>query len=306
MVKNKKFIITGIIAGLLLLSVFFIILSTANSFSHAIEQFSRMWYWILLLITGFGLQAGLYSYIRASLKLKQMADPAAAVAASAGITTGSMVACCLHHLVDVLPLMGLAAASLFLVKYQLLFIIIGVLSNLIGIAMMLEIIQKHDLSNGFLKKLTIYNMNKIKKITIVLSLVLAAAVFIVIFSPEQKFSEERETSGIINLSSRSSSQNNISFKATPIGFSFDNPVRFEIGIDTHSGSLDFDLTEVSVLEDNNNNRYQPLDWQGSASGGHHRSGIITFPKLSDETEKIKLIIQDDFNNPPRIFEWELK
>ena len=59
---------------------------------------------------------------------------------------------------------GLAALSIiFLNKYQVLFIIVGVLSNLIGINWMLQIIQKHELyrkDRGSLKILMQINMKK--------------------------------------------------------------------------------------------------------------------------------------------------
>lgn len=311
--ENKKFIIIGIIASLLLLSVYFIILSIASSFFHALEQFGQTWYWILPLAMGFGLQVGLYFYIRASFRLKQMASPTAVVAASGGITTGSMVACCLHYLVNVIPLIGLAGASIFLIKYQSFFVVIGIFSNLIGITIMLEIIQKHNLSNGLLKKLMIYNMNKIKKIVIVLSLGLLLLVFIAIMlnqEREQGQGQEQkilsESSETVNLLSKDSSQNNITFNVTPIDFSFDSPLKFEINIDTHSESLDFDLTRISILEDDQGNKYQPLNWDGSPSGGHHRSGIITFPEINNKVKNIKLVIQDNLGDPSRIFEWKLE
>lgn len=136
----------GTLAGLALLFVYFLVLTIANSFGHALDQFVQMWYWIALLVVGFGIQVGLYFYIRGIFKLKSMSGTATtSVAATGGVSATSMVACCAHHLADVLPFIGLSAAAIFLNKYQLLFIIVGVLSNLIGINMMLGIIQKHRL-----------------------------------------------------------------------------------------------------------------------------------------------------------------
>jgi len=48
-----------------------------------------------------------------------------------------MAACCAHHLVDLLPILGLSAAALFLSEYQEQLLIFGILANVIGIAMML-------------------------------------------------------------------------------------------------------------------------------------------------------------------------
>ena len=153
-----KPIIFGILGGLSLLSIYFIILSLANSFSHAIEQFVDFWYWIILLVIGFGIQVGLYTFIRASLKAKQMASATAEVTTAGGLSTGAMIACCAHHSTDVLPILGLSAAALFLSQFQTLFMVIGVLSNLIGINLMLKIIQDNSINVrsgilGFLLKL---------------------------------------------------------------------------------------------------------------------------------------------------------
>jgi MFS family permease len=158
-----KPVLWGVLAGLLLLSIYFLVLTFANSFSHAIEQFVLLWYWIILLVVGFGFQVGLYSYIRRVSKLKKVRGATSSVAATGGVSTGAMIACCAHHLTDILPILGLSAAAIFLAKYQTLFIIVGVLSNLIGINMMLNIIQKHNLKvsdKGILHNVLKINMKK--------------------------------------------------------------------------------------------------------------------------------------------------
>jgi hypothetical protein len=52
----------------------------------------------------------------------------------------SMVACCVHHLVDILPVIGLTGLSLFLSEFQKEFLIFGVVVNLLGIVYMLWIL----------------------------------------------------------------------------------------------------------------------------------------------------------------------
>jgi hypothetical protein len=69
--------------------------------------------------------------------------------------------------------------------------------------------------------------------------------------------------------------------------------------------LDFDVSKISVLEDDKGNEYAPISWEGSAPGGHHRSGTLTFPELNGETTYIKLIIKDVYGVPERVFIWEL-
>lgn len=163
-ILTKRPVLFGLFAGTTLLFIYFLILTVGNSFTHAIEQLQEMWYWIVLLVIGFGIQVGLFTYIRAVIRLKQDSGIAtSAVAASGGISTTSMVACCAHHVTDVLPILGISAAAVFLNRYQDVFIIVGILSNLIGITLMLRIIQKHNLYSVDQNILAIFmklNMNR--------------------------------------------------------------------------------------------------------------------------------------------------
>jgi len=163
----KNPINAGILGALALLLFYFIILTIANSPSHAVQQFLDMWYWVVTLAIGFGIQIGLYVHIT-NTKHQLSKGATASVATSGGMSTVSMAACCAHHLTDVLPLLGLAAAATFLVKYQTLFLLIGVVSNLIGITMMLKIIKKEKLSGNcsILKKITKYDMNALFKLVL--------------------------------------------------------------------------------------------------------------------------------------------
>ena len=81
------------------------------------------------------------------------------------------------------------------------------------------------------------------------------------------------------------------------------PIKFDVSISTHQVSLDFDLTEISYLEDDKGIIYHPLSWEGSPPGGHHRSGTLSFPKLSEKTKFIKLFIKAVNNVPERVFRW---
>lgn len=140
----KKHIIIGTGAALLLLVVYAGIIALVQGWQHTLEQTASLWYWMLLLASSFGIQAGLFSFIRQGLR-ERRAAATASVATSGGISAGSMAACCAHHLSDVLPLIGLAGLTAFLVKYQLFFIILGVLSNVVGITIMMETIQHYGL-----------------------------------------------------------------------------------------------------------------------------------------------------------------
>lgn len=119
----------GASASALMFALYFSLLSILQSPAHAIEQFAARWYFMLPLVVGFGIQVGLF------VKLRQGGG---CVAATGGVSVASMAACCAHHVADILPFLGLSAAAIFLSKYQTFFLVLGVASNLVGTAFMLD------------------------------------------------------------------------------------------------------------------------------------------------------------------------
>lgn len=134
----------GLLAGLSLLGVYVGVLWLANSLEHASAELGRLWFWMLPLLLGFGTQVGLFAYARGATRAPG-AVHVHGVAASGGASALSMVACCAHHLADVLPLIGLAGAALFLAAYQDLFLLLGVLSNVVGLVYVLGLLHQHGL-----------------------------------------------------------------------------------------------------------------------------------------------------------------
>ena len=101
----------------------------AGSWDAVWWKWRQLWYLMLPLIAGFGIQAGLFYYIK-SLRRRISAKMMAANSAS---STVGMIACCAHHAVDLAPLLGLTALTLWLTAYQKQLLTVGIVSNLIGI-----------------------------------------------------------------------------------------------------------------------------------------------------------------------------
>lgn len=156
-------------AGLLLVFVSVLVLANQTAAGVWLEV-SRLWYWVLLLAAGFGLQLGLYVHIRHRIREKMAAGTTAEVAASGAVSTGSMIACCSHGLVNLLPVFGISAAAAFLARYQLSFILFGVFSNLIGVTIMFGIARKHgiEFANPLLRWLAGWNMKVVRSLLIVI------------------------------------------------------------------------------------------------------------------------------------------
>jgi len=132
----SKAVADGILAGLGLLSFYFLTLRFANgSWIGAFDQFGQRWVWIALLDWSFGVQVGLYRYLRQILKDSLSGKIATG---SGGFSTLGMIACCAHHLSDILPVVGLSGAFLFLGQYQDWFLALGLASNTLGTAYLIK------------------------------------------------------------------------------------------------------------------------------------------------------------------------
>ena len=149
----KKSILAGFLASLSLIAFYFaVMLFFTRSLSVALSQIEDLFFWFALLVVGFGAQFGLFTHLK-SLAKSSSSDGGpkghsseverGMISANTGLSSVSMVACCAHHLTDVLPLFGLAGLSLFLTRYQTWFLGVGIASNFIGIIYLLRQIKKH-------------------------------------------------------------------------------------------------------------------------------------------------------------------
>ncbi len=165
----KKYYRNGLIAFVSLIAFYFLVMGLFNPLKLAWLQFKEMWYWILFLALGFGIQIGLFTFIREYHKNKMATKT---VAASGTMSTGSMIACCAHHLSEVLPIIGLSALAIFLDRYQIPFILLGVFSNLVGILIMLRIIKNSNIEvrNAIINKITQFNLNFLIKAVILVGI----------------------------------------------------------------------------------------------------------------------------------------
>ncbi|OGC77895.1 MAG: hypothetical protein A2Z27_03160 [candidate division Zixibacteria bacterium RBG_16_50_21] len=134
----------GLAGALLLTGLYFGIVSWAESPQHAAELFWEDRLIVLPIILGFGVQAGLYTILKKGLFVPTAIVGSSGPMMGAGGTTSTiaMVACCAHHVADVLPILGLTAAATFLAQYRTAFMLVGLAMNLVGITVMLFILNK--------------------------------------------------------------------------------------------------------------------------------------------------------------------
>lgn len=133
--KSITPVISGISATLSLILFYFITMRIlAGSWYAAFSQFQDLWYFMVPLSIGFGIQIGLYI----DLKKRIENQSKKIVAGNTAVSTLGMIACCAHHLTDILPIIGLSAVSVFLINYQTPILLIGISSNITGIIYLLN------------------------------------------------------------------------------------------------------------------------------------------------------------------------
>jgi cation transport ATPase len=128
-----------------LIGLYLALVTLAQGWAHA---WSLLWKdrWLVGAIAlGFGVQVGLYVYLRrVQRQAVPLRSPTAVAAAGTGTSSVAMVACCAHHVTDALPLLGLSVAATLLNQYRALFMLVGIGMNSLGILLMLRwILQAH-------------------------------------------------------------------------------------------------------------------------------------------------------------------
>ena len=122
MVKNNdNSILYGLLSGLGLLVFYLSIVSIFQGIEFAFLNLRNLWYLIFPLTIGFGIQIGLY------FSIKHTAQLTGTVAGTGTISGGSMIACCSHFLLQIIPLAGASVLATFLAGYQKWFLVIGII-----------------------------------------------------------------------------------------------------------------------------------------------------------------------------------
>lgn len=89
----------------------------------------------------------------------------------------------------------------------------------------------------------------------------------------------------------------------------DGSLNFDVGLNTHSVDLSMDLAPLTTLEADNGLGVQAVLWE-APRGGHHVSGVLSFPITVDGTSLLEgasyltLRIRD-VDAPERVFTWNL-
>ncbi len=131
---NGRSIRNGAMGGAAMALFYVIVVGTASgSLRHLEDQARGDWYLIAVVVAGFGTQVALLSELRRRHRMHAAA--AVAGGTGAGASAAGMIACCAHHIADLLPFVGLSGAATFLYDYRLPFVLVGVGINTLGVAL---------------------------------------------------------------------------------------------------------------------------------------------------------------------------
>src|SRR3990170_2368961 len=131
----------GLLAAAVLVGVYLGLVTWGQGLEHAVQLLGDEWYLVGPIAGGFGLQIGLFVRVR-QLARRRAAASTALAASGTGASTAGMLACCAHHVSDVLPVLGLSGATVFLNDYRIAFMAAGLAVNALGVGFMLRLLRR--------------------------------------------------------------------------------------------------------------------------------------------------------------------
>ena len=143
---GQKIVLTSALKGFLgtslLLIFYFSIVTLISGWDFAQGQFFKYWYFIVVLAFGFGVQIGLYAYLKEAI---QGQNHLGKVVAVSGTTSAvAMISCCSHYLVNILPIIGITGLITIISQFQVQLFWVGLAFNLGGITFMANRIFRYS------------------------------------------------------------------------------------------------------------------------------------------------------------------
>lgn len=270
----------GLAAALGLLGIYFSVLGLLSGWRFTVLQFGEFWPYVTALAFGFGIQVGLFLYLRRSVHAAARTGRVVAVTgSSSGI---AMLSCCTHYLVNLLPVLGATGLASLAGQYQVELFWVGLAANLAGITYMASRIRAFSHAKTFAGQATMVGL-------------LAAALIL-------DAGNAPAYAGEAALKTQESYEGRVMVEVTPLALSPDQPWQFDVRLNTHSVALNHDIAASSVLLAADGSEIPALQWQGAGPGGHHRSGILFFTPPVPAPDTITLKIRG-IAAKERVFSW---
>lgn len=284
--------------------LYFGIVSLAEGREHAASFFIEELRYILPLILGFGVQSSLYVVLKKQLfvPVSHMGSAGAMTGAGGTTSTLAMVACCAHHVTDVLPILGLSAAAAVLTEYQNAFMFLGLMTTMIGIGFMIRILirERNKVIGQLSPELSGKRLLGKPYLPLGLGIVVVGwiAMSPITSADAPDLQNLAPTLALQSLETESyplvlapvptdtrlwfsgvtqiDEQGAVVIEVTPLHLNQqNNMLYFGVAMNTHSVDLSMDLAKLATLTLEDATTVSASRWDGPA-GGHHVSGVLSF------------------------------
>lgn len=145
---RKGPVLWGAAAAIAVIAFYLGLITLTSDWSNAVYQFSQYGGWVITLAAGLSLQVGLFARMRSIMAGWHAKGAGKGIAASGSMSGVAMALCCSHYLATILPAIGLpflSGAVAGLAQYQTAFFVVGVISNILGLAYMLRLMIKNGM-----------------------------------------------------------------------------------------------------------------------------------------------------------------
>lgn len=302
---NKRPIIAGVLATDGLLALFLLLVTTLSGWDTARTQFTHYWYYIVALAIGFGVQVGLFVYLRSAIR---NAASGKIMAVTGTTSTAAMVSCCTHFLVNILPILGATGIAAFVGQYQTQLFWVGLFMNALGIAYIgnrvRQFRQHHALmiSTDTQVRPTTPRPLITNGVVMLAFIIVVGIVWFVSLPASVKTSSAGAAASTGNLGAQTSDENGMTVAVTPKRQGA-GQWQFDVAINNHSQNVTQDMVAVSSLTDQAGIVYRPTGWNGDPPEGHHRSGTLIFSSLPTNVTSFTLTLRDLGGVAERTFRW---
>lgn len=137
-------LVWGIAGSIFILVAFYLIqVLGMQDWEAPVDFMLDKWYFVAPLVAGFGTQAGLFHAIHQLTRH----GGGGAMAGSGGVSGGAMLACCMHNLVLLFPILGASGLATFFAAYQSQVFLVSIAVTLLGVGYMFN--NYHSLTRHY-------------------------------------------------------------------------------------------------------------------------------------------------------------
>ncbi len=301
----RRPLIAGFIAADSQLALFVVLVTALSGWETTQAQFSTNWYYLVALAIGFGVQVGLYVYLRDAVRRASRR----VVAATGTTSTLAMVSCCAHYLVNILPALGATTIATFVGQYQTELFWVALTGNAAGIAYLgrrVLLVRRHQRSAALpphLEPLRHPNPLFGNAAVVVAFIVVVGATWFFSTRSGGVATGTAPADTVGGASTQTNNEGTMTVIVTPKRAAAGS-WEFEVQIDNHVQEVSQDMVAVSSIITPAGVTFAPSAWQGDPPGGHHRTGTLTFDSLPARTTSFTLTIRELGGVATHTFTWD--